>query len=724
MSHFYTNVATYGNKILLREIGPDGHKNHRIEFQPAIFVPTNKESEYKDLYGFPVEKIYPGTIKDTREFIKQYDGIEGFDIYGNTNYIAQFISDNYTDDIDYTLSKIRVANIDIEVAPPPEGGFPHASKADGEINAITIYDNIENTYFVWGLEKYGAWCLKDTELEFITDENIVYKAFSKEFDMLCDFLTFWNTAGYDVVTGWNIEGFDIPYLVNRGYKVVGEKVTKKLSPWGQLRERTLKGSYGNESITYELVGISVLDYLALYKKFTYSVQESYTLDHIAFVELGENKLDYSEAGNLHTLYLTNFQKYVDYNVKDVDLVRRIDDKMKLLDLIFTVAYYAKVNYNDVFSPVKTWDTIIFNTLKADKIVIPPQGHNEKGQAFEGAYVKEPKVGFSEWIVSVDLNSLYPHLIMQYNLGPDTIIDEERENIPLTQLIDKEADLSHITNSMAANGTMYRKDKRGLLPDLMERLYKERKANKKTMLGWEQKKADGDKSAEVINNISKYDNLQMAMKILLNSAYGAVGNPYFRYYDLRIAEAITISGQLSIRWIARKINEFMNKTLNTEGKDYVIAIDTDSNYIEFGDLVKKVFPEGTDKTKIVDTLDMFIKEKFEPFLKESYDELAEYMNAFENKMVMEREVIADKGFWTVKKRYVLNVYDSEGVRYPEPKLKVMGLESKRSSTPAICRDKLKEAYKLMVTKDESDIHDFISGFKKEWKQLPADEIASP
>lgn len=227
-----------------------------------------------------------------------------------------------------------------------------------------------------------------------------------------------------------------------------------------------------------------------------------------------------------------------------------------------------------------------------------------------------------------------------------------------------------------------------------------------------------------HNVSKFDNMQMAKKILLNSAYGALGNAGFRYFDIRIAEAITLSGQLSIKWIANRINKYLNKIIQTENVDYIIAIDTDSNYIELSHLVKKGFPNGASTETIVKSLSKFCSDMLEPHIHEQYDSLAKYMNAFENKMVMEREVIAERGFWTSKKRYVLNVWDSEGVSYAEPKLKVIGLESKKSSTPEICRKKLKELYLLAVTKDESAVQKFIADFRSEWNTLSVDQIASP
>ena len=229
------------------------------------------------------------------------------------------------------------------------------------------------------------------------------------------------------------------------------------------------------------------------------------------------------------------------------------------------------------------------------------------------------------------------------------------------------------------------------------------------------------------DISKYKNLQLAKKVQLNSAYGALGNQYFRFFDVRMAESITLSGQLSIRWIEARVNEYLNKLLKTEGEDYVIASDTDSLYISFDGLVQQVFKErngDADTIKIINFLDRVAKEKVEPFIDQSYQDLADLMNAYDQKMFMKREVIADKGIWTAKKRYILNVYDSEGVRYAEPKLKMMGIETVKSSTPMSCREALKKALKIIMNEDEGSVQKYIADFREEFKTLPFEDVAFP
>jgi DNA polymerase elongation subunit (family B) len=399
----------------------------------------------------------------------------------------------------------------------------------------------------------------------------------------------------------------------------------------------------------------------------------------------------------------------------------LEDKMKLIELVYTLAYSSKINYEDVFSPVRMWDCIIFNYLYERNIAIPLKEENGKSEVFEGAYVKDPLVGPHKWVASFDLNSLYPHLIMQYNMSPETLTDTRIDTNVDKLLVSTPMNVP-VGLSTSGNGWCYTKDKKGFLPALMEEMYNNRSKFKKQMLKAEQE-YEHNKDPQLVKDISRLKNLQMAMKIALNSAYGAIGNKYFRYYDLRIAEGITISGQLSIRWMANKLNGFMNKTLKTEDKDYVIAIDTDSIYLSLEDLVEKVCAGKTTEEKIV-FMDKTCEKVIQPFIDGGYQELAEYMNAYGQKMQMKREVLADKAIWVAKKRYVLNVHNSEGVQYAKPKIKVMGLEMVKSSTPAVVRTKLKDALEVILHQDQASLQAFVREFKTKFSTLSVADVAFP
>jgi len=707
---FYTNVEQAGNRLLVR-----GHENghsfsYRVNFDPTLYVPTKNYSEWRTLEGDCVEPVKQGSINDAKEFIKRYRDVEDFDIYGNSRFLYQYIAEEYPqDELKFDSSAIRIFNIDIETA--AENGFPDIETADQAILAISIKDSFTGRIVVFGARAYDN-----------RDPLVDYMHFKTEKGMLGAFLEYWNENFPDVITGWNVQLFDIPYIARRIDRILGERYTKMLSPWKLVsyREIFIKG---RKQIAYDLPGISTLDYLELYRKFTYTNQESYRLDHICSVELNEKKLDHSEYDTFKEFYEKDWQKFIDYNIHDVRLVDKLDNKMKLLDLAFTMAYDAKVNYEDVFSQVRMWDNYIYVELLKRKIAIPPKKQNDKSEKYAGAYVKEPKPGIYDWVVSFDLNSLYPHLIMQYNISPETLLDERHPSATVDGFLKQEVTVDG-EYAVCANGAQYRKDIHGFLPEMMQKMYDSRVIFKKKMIA-AKKEYEKNPSVELTNEISRCNNIQMAKKISLNSAYGAIGNEHFRYYRLANAEAITLSGQLSIRWIENRMNEYLNNLLQTERKDYVIASDTDSIYLNLGPLVSKFFANKSgDKAAIVTILDKICQEKLEPFIESSYEQLASYVSAYDQKMQMKRENIADKGIWTAKKRYILNVWDSEGVRYKQPKMKIMGLETARSSTPAYFRDKLYEAFKLIISKTNDDLINFIDEVKRDTRNQEYEYVAFP
>ena len=707
---FYTSVQQVGDNILYRGYEDGNPVQYKESFSPTLFVPCPTESKFKTLDGNNVKPIKFSGARDANEFIRKYEYVENFDVCGYERFLYQFISNQHPEEVDYDFKKLQIYTIDIEVA--SENGFPDVQSAAEQVLCITMKNLNTKRVDVWATR------------EFDVPEGVNVHYQWKEDDLLKDFVNFWTQNTPDIVSGWNCYFYDIPYLCRRIDRLVGDKWVKMLSPWGKVSEREIVVK-GRNNIAYNILGVSCLDYLDLYKKFTYTNQESYRLDHIAFVELGQRKLDHSEFDTFRDFYTNGWQKFVEYNIKDVELVDRLEDKMKLIELAVTMAYDAKVNYEDVYSQVKMWDTLIFNFLKKDNIVVPPRTGSTKDDKYAGAFVKEPVPGLYNWVVSFDLNSLYPHLIMQYNISPETLLPTKHPFATVDRLLNQELDLSTLDGeTVCANGAMYSTKQQGFLPKMMQIIYDDRTIYKKKMLAAKQE-YETNPSEKLERDISKFNNIQMARKIQLNSAYGAIGNQYFRYYNLQNAEAITLSGQYSIRWIESKLNKYMNKILNTEDKDYVIAADTDSIYLHLGPLVDGVF-KGREKTteSIVSFLDKVCKVELEKYIESSYKELAEYVNAFDQKMVMKRETIADKGIWTAKKRYILNAWDVEGVRYSEPKLKIMGIEAVKSSTPAPCRQKIKDALKIIMTKTNDDLIEFIEEFRKEFKNMKPVEIAFP
>ena len=708
MSQFYTNIQLAGDTILYRGYQDGEPVTFRQQFSPTLYVLSNKKEKFKTLDGRFVSPIEFQTAREAREFIKTYNNVEGFEVHGYERFVYQYIRKQFPDDVDYDINQMKIYALDIEVQ--CENGFPNVEEAAEEMLSITIKDMVTKQFYCWAVR------------EFDPPEGVKHFIFDSEREMLMNFMEWWAQNTPDILTGWNVNLYDVPYIARRLNRTLGEKWMRSLSPWNRTNEREVYVQ-GRRNYAYDVSGINILDYLDLYRKFTYSNQESYRLDHIAFVELGQRKVDHSEYENFKDFYTSDWQKFIEYNIQDVELIDRLEDKMKLLDLAITMSYDAKVNFEDVYSQVRMWDTMIYNYLTDRKVVVPPRKGAKKDDKYAGAYVKEPKPGCYDWVVSFDLNSLYPHLIMQYNISPETLRETRHPSASVERILNQEIEFNG-DNAVCANGAQYRKDIHGFLPKMMQKIYDERTIYKKAML-----KAKGDyeesPSAKLQKDISKFNNIQMARKIQLNSAYGAIGNQYFRYYNLANAEAITLSGQVSIRWIEQRMNDYLNKILKTEGEDYVIASDTDSIYLHLGPLVQTVFKgREASNEKIVSFLDKVCELELEKYISSSYEALANYVNAYEQKMFMKRETIANKGIWTAKKRYILNAWDIEGVRFKEPKLKIMGIEAVKSSTPGACRDKIKECLKVIMNEGEEEAQQFISNFKEQFTELPVEDISFP
>ncbi len=737
---FYTNIINLGNHILVRGVDNGKRVKNRIPYKPKLYIraktPTSK---FRSLQNEPLEELEFPSVYDAREFCKTYREVQNFKIYGQTRYEYAYISELFGKKMEYDLNKVVRGCLDIEVG--SENGFPEPSSAFEPITAITLHiknpfikEAANGIYYVFGCG------------DFTTDRpDVRYIKCEDEKDLIIKFIRMWDAHCPDLITGWNIEFFDIPYIINRAKRLFLEEEILSLSPWKKIsdREKTL----GNKKIQFfNIYGVAIMDLIEIYKKYSTSGnQESYSLNHIASVEIGEKKLDYSEFENLYTLYKRDFQKFIEYNINDVTLVLKINDKTQLLELAMAMAYDNKVNFSDVCSQVTMWDAIINNALRLRGIIIPPKKDTPKGGQFVGAYVKEPVPGAYNYVVSLDLDGLYPHLIMMYNIGPETLLDPDglslefsswfaRQRINVDTLLNKEIDPEplHKENvALTPNGQVFSRQKQGFLAELMETMYEDRKKYKQLMLKAKKDleiEKDSTKIEEIKARISKYSNLQSAKKITLNSAYGALGNEYFRFFDLRIAEAVTSSGQLAIRWIQKEMNEYLNKACKTsENFDFVIASDTDSIYLNLGPLIDITIPNHQEMSKIdvIRKMDELCENYIQKFIQKSYKKLDYRVNSFASKLIMKREALSDRALWTSKKHYMMQVYNNEGVEYTTPQLKIVGLEAVKSgSLPAHIRAKLKEGYRIILNQSRTSLIEFVEEYRKEFKAMPVEEIAMP
>jgi DNA polymerase elongation subunit (family B) len=662
-----------------------------------------------------------------KDFRDRYKDVSGFQIYGMEKALYTFLNDHHPKDIIYDRSKLCITTTDIEV--DSDTHFASVENPDQEVISISfkVEHKGKTKRYMFSLYPWET-CPEDVE-------NIVC---SDEEDLLERFLDLWQKTDVDIATGWFCDLFDFPYLYYRMCRILGPDKAKKLSPWGMVSEseRTDKKGRTNKAVAFQ--GIEIVDYMRLFEKFTYTSQESYALNHILKVLGLPPKTDYE--GTLADLYSSDKNKFYEYNLRDTEAVSDIDAKEKLLDLALTVAYSARIPIQDVFGSVSLWDQIIHWEMLNRNIVVSPMKRSVKSEQYAGAYVKIPKPGKYRWIVSVDYASLYPSLIIWGNFSPETALGRLDEDYDIDDILARKLServqtfLKDHNQALAANMTVWDRTTLGIFPEICLAKLADRKTYKKKAIAAKTEKErlkklgelSAGKEKELDFEIARCDNMQKALKIMINSLYGAIGNAFFRYYSTDFAEAITLSGQLAVQWIEVRINEYLNKLFKTSNISYVVYGDTDSAYITLEPIVKQVFGENTQNTsKIIDFMDKIVEDHIQPFINESLQELGSMMNAMNYEALdMKREALADVGIWTAKKNYALSVYDNEGVRYAKPDLKVMGLAAVKSSTPEFCRDKLKDAIKIMLYDSQDDLYKFIDEVRNEFVDLKFEQIASP
>lgn len=709
---FYTGCAIKGNKILVRGYNSGKRFTDSVPFKPSLFVRSEDFSQYKTMTGIDVKRMKFDTIYDCRQFLDQYRELEDCPIYGNTDFITQYLLETYQGEVEYDLSKIKIAYFDIETE--CESGFPDMENPNERINLITV--RISGLNYVIAMKPLT---LPNT-CKFILAAS--------EKDLIEKFFKVLKKEDPDILTGWNIKLFDIPYIIGRARLFFDDKEIQSWLPFELMKERVTNIG-GRDFKIFELPGYTTLDYMDLYKKFSGTSQESYALNFIAKAELDEQKLDYSEYGSLREFYTKDFQRFAEYNIQDTELVERLDNKLKLIDLAVSIAYEAKITFDTVFFATRIWETICCDYLLQRKIIPPLKTKYAKDDQFVGAYVKEVAPGLYKNVVSFDATSLYPSIIMGWNISPETCVvknsslnaeDFLQNKAGINDMID---DAKSRTACLACNGTMFTNTARGFIPILIETTFNQRQEAKKKMIALE-KEYEASKNKDLLPRIAALKIRQSVKKILANSLYGCLGNPAFTYSSPELATAVTVTGQVIIRTAENEMNGYINKVMkNASPKDYVIAVDTDSVYLNLDDIVTKVSSNSkvTDITSFVNDI---CEKNIQPQLSKIMSGLSSKLNCKENKISFKREAIASAGMFIAKKRYALLVYDLEGVRFTEPKLKIMGLETARSSTPAIVRNKLKDSIKIILTKTPEELRQYVNTFHDEFMKLPLEDVAAP
>lgn len=706
---FYTDVQAVKNSVLVRGYDADGKRVHKkFPYKPYLFVKSKKKSPFRTVYGEPVSKVEFDCISDAWDFVKKYEKVDNFPIYGSTNWAYTFINDLFPETVEFDPDVLGIGIIDIEVG--SQDGFPEPSEAKYPITAITLAKN--GKYLVFGCRDYKPH-----------RDNLTYIKCIDETQLISRFILAWQMLDLDIIVGWNNAKFDMPYLVNRIRNVLGEEYVKKLSPWGWVKERRVFTKFGEEQL-YDIQGIATIDYLELYQKHSYIPQESYKLDHVASTDIGAKKVDYSEYSSLHKFYEENFQKFVEYNVRDVELIEGLEARHGLLKMAVSLAYDSKINFSDVFGSVRLWDVIIHNELMSQGMVVDPSAHEDKSAQYAGAFVKPPHVGMHEMVASYDVKSLYPSLVVEYNISPETL--REHIGVPFTvdTALETGVPLSltkHLQDenlTLTANGYTWDRTTQGIFPRIIKKIMAQRDEFKAEMLKYKALYEETkDKKYEVL--AQRFKVLQQVRKIQLNSLYGCMGNQYFRWFRLEAAEGITLSGQYVIRFVEHWINRTLGDIAG-DSKPRVVYVDTDSNYITLADFVRDL-PTTDEKLKAVHKL---CQEIISPEVDKAFSKIFTDLNGAEKFLFMKLETISDRGIWTAKKRYVLNMHFEEGLWFKEPKIKFTGLEAIKTSTPKVCRDIIKKAVKILLNETPEKVIEYIREEEENYPNRSFDEIAFP
>jgi len=720
---FYTHFHNRGGAIFLRWVDEHGKRRNSVvkDFQPTLYLKTNEETKYRTLEGSYLKPIQTESIKDAKRLIEEYSDVDGFELYGNTNWDYSFINQRWEQEIKYDESLILVYYLDIETEVSNEFPDPHSAKE--RINVITIFDGA----------KFLVWCFQEARPKMKHPFPVELKVFDSEESMLRNFVTFWSSNYPDIVTGWNTEGFDITYLVNRIRQLLGEDKMKLLSPVGLIREYNIDSKHR----AYEIKGIEHLDYLQLFKKYI-AGERDFSLDAVCEEFLGEQKLE-NPFSTFREFYEKAWDEFVDYNIHDVSLVYKLEQKLKLLSLTYSIAYLVKMNFSDVFGTVKPWDIFIQNSLYKDrKFVRCKFSPGVADRQIMGGFVMTPVPGRYEWIVSFDANSLYPSIIRTWNISPETILAEHEipdelikyyDKIQVDDLLKDSSELSKLLKkynlTMTANGHFFRRDKQGILPLLTGKVYEGRVEAKNEMKKYKKalvNETDPIKRKDLEAHIASLDNKQLALKILLNSLYGATANQYFRFFDFRCAEGITSTGQYFIQKVGHMASSYIDKMSGVE--DSLVYIDTDSNYFSLKSLVSRAGLDKMPTPKLVDALDKICEQKIGKRIDEACKWIGDELNVFDNQLAVKREKICESAIWVAKKRYALYTWDNEGVRYKEPDISVTGLEVKRSNTPKICRDSLSEALEIFLVGSEAELQSFVKKIRENFFKQDPYAIAMP
>ncbi len=710
MSVIYTSVFQRYNKIFFRGY-KDGKRiqSNDAAYSPILYTPTEDETGIKSLYGINLRQTKFDSLGDAKAHIKSYK--ELMNLHGNDRFEYDFIHRNFKGEQKVTISDLSVVSIDIETSVGRgSSNFPDVNNPEEEVLLITCQELKTRKLTTFGCRPYSG---TNTNYVLCTDEK----------DLLQKWINYCIDVDFDIMTGWNVIVFDMAYLGSRIIKLLGKRALDRLSPFNVVDAKT-ETIMERETLKYDIAGRTVLDLLELYKKFRFINRPSYRLDYIADVELGKKKLvnNYGSFKNHYENGWDGPDGFVAYNIIDAELVTELEDKLGMVYLAVTLAYLTKINYDDVYSPVKTWESYILSTLLEENTFCALKTHSTGDHQIVGGYVKDPVPGMYKWNVTFDATSLYPSIIMSLNMSPETLVDVVPnvtvDNLLATDTIENDSDYS-----IAVNGTRFKKDTHGVMARLTAEMFGKRKSAKNEMLRLKQEYEKTHDTKTKLES-ARYGVLQLAVKVCLNSLFGSTANKYFLFFDNRIAEGITMTGQYIIQKVQHTASEYMGKIVKSPGEDFISYSDTDSLGVCMDKLVK-MSPRKMTDSDTVDFIQKFIASYMSKELDKCTDSIAETLNMYENKISFKTEGISSALLILAKKRNCQKVLDNEGVRYAEPDYKITGIETNRSSTPDLVREWLTEAIRIVLDhSDRAMLIDYIEKRRSEFKTYSVEEISFP
>lgn len=715
---YYTSVFRRGDNVFIREILADGKRdNLKIKYEPTLYFEDESSTDgFKNLNGDFLKPVKFSSISAAKSYVDAIDKT----VYGYNRWEYSCLRDRYPHDIKHEFSHLKIAYIDIET----ESGTHYSTVSVPDQPIILIQILYKDVFYIFGTEVYESY-----------RDDVKYIKCKDEIDMLKKFSHLFGKINPDIISGWNSQGYDIPMLWARCNYIEIPEVFKRLSPFNMIDERE-EIVFGKEEKRIIIHGIQHLDLRDLVRKFDNKKYENYKLNTVAKAILKRGKVEYK--GSLSDLYRIDYAKFVEYGFVDVELLRDIEHEKNFISMVVQMGYMSKSNFIDAFSQVRSWDNSLNDELINDGIQPPfliardsmGDDYEEDDEKYEGAFVFEPKPNKYKWVMSDDVQSMHPSIIMACNVSPETFVASMNKNVNyfLGDFTEFSNYLKSNNYTSMANGAVFTREFEGFIPRAIRKVFNKRveaknEAKKHKNLANDYKNIDKEKYTYHTTQYVIYNTLQNALKVKINSLYGFLGNKFSRYYQVELAEGVTITSQLVLKNGADEVSKIISQYSGCKYEDVLIYGDTDSIYYSMESIVNKHM-SGKPTEFIVDKLNQFHLAKIKPKIDDRINGLQQKLNCYIEQIKFVRDIISDISIFIAKKKYICSVWDAEGTRYKEPEIKLMGIESVKTSTPMFCRIAISDSIKTILYGTESEFHQFIKDTKSKFMKLDVEEVSFP